>query len=296
MRILLALDGSPSSIVARDLVATLPWPAGTLIRVLSAFHTPMDWTGGVGSTMDWIGDASKALRADIQQRLQELSEPLVRAGRDVEHEVVEARAAAAISADARDHDADLIVVGSRGRGPIGSMLLGSVAAEVAAGAPCPVLVARRPKVTRMVVATDGSDLAHTIPDRLASWGAFHGIPADAVAVSIPNTPAFELVVGLYTLGDEKLATKRRELHAQYAQDAERMAERLTRLGIPTTPHLRAGDPAHQILEVAKEIGADLIVTGTRGLGTLDRLLLGSVARNVLIHAGASVLVIRPRAS
>lgn len=39
MRILLALDGSPSSIVARDLVAGLAWPAETSVDVLSAFHT-----------------------------------------------------------------------------------------------------------------------------------------------------------------------------------------------------------------------------------------------------------------
>jgi nucleotide-binding universal stress UspA family protein len=39
-------------------------------------------------------------------------------------------------------------------------------------------------------------------------------------------------------------------------------------------------------------GADLIIAGSRALGALDRLLLGSVARNVLIHAHCSVLIVR----
>lgn len=295
MRILLALDGSPGSVVARDLVAALPWPAGATILLLSSYDAPADWTATRGSTTDWMHETSEAVRGEMQEQLKELGKPLVREDRDVETEVVDGRAADAISAAARAHDVDLVVLGSRGRGPIGSMLLGSVAIEVAHRAPCPVLVARHPRVTRMVVATDGSEIAKAIPERLASWEVFGGIPAAAVAVSIPNSPAFELIVSLYTLGDERLAAKRKELHARYAQDAEELAAHLTRLDIPAEAHFRAGDPADEILQVASETHADLVVTGTRGLGAVERLLLGSVARNVLLHSRASVLVMRPEA-
>jgi hypothetical protein len=50
MRILLALDGSPSSVAALELIQSLPWPAGTFIRVLGAYHVPIDWTGGFGDS------------------------------------------------------------------------------------------------------------------------------------------------------------------------------------------------------------------------------------------------------
>ena len=50
MRVLLALDGSESSINARDLVAGVPWPTGTAISVVSAYELPIDWTGAVGSS------------------------------------------------------------------------------------------------------------------------------------------------------------------------------------------------------------------------------------------------------
>ncbi len=292
MRIMLALDGSPGSVVARDLVAVLPWPAGATMLLLSAFDAPADWTPTRGSTNYWMQGTTQAVRGEMHEQLRELGKPLVREDRDVEHEVVEGRAADAISAAARERGVDLIVMGSRGHGPIGSMLLGSVAAEVAAHAPCPVLVARQPRVTRTVVATDGSEMARSIPERLASWQVFRGIPAAAVAVSIPNTAAFELAVSLYTLGDEKLAAMRKELRAQCARDAEQLAEHLTQLEIPAEAHVRAGDPAHEILQVASDTQADLVVTGTRGLGAFNRQLLGSVARNALLHARASVLVMR----
>lgn len=292
MRIMLALDGSPGSVVARDLVAALPLPAGAIMLLLTAFDAPADWTPTRGSTDYWMRGTSEAVRGEMHEQLRELGKPLVREDREVEHEVVEGRAADAISAAAREHGVDLIVMGSRGRGPIGTMLLGSVAAEVAAQAPCPVLVARHPRVTRMVVATDGSEVARAIPGRLASWQVFDGIPAAAVAVSITNTPALELVVSPYALGDERIAAKRKELHAQYARDAEELAEVLTQVNIPAEAHVRAGDPAHEILQVASDTQSDLVVTGTRGLNAFDRLLLGSVARNVLLHTRASVLVMR----
>ena len=293
MRILLALDGSPQGLVARDLVASLSWPPDTTIRLIAAYQTPVDWTGGLGSTMDWVGDAEDAMREELTGQLEAASAPLAERGWTIEREVAGDRPASAIVDAAKRWGADLIAMGSRGRGPLRAMLLGSVAGEVSSHAHCPVLVARHPSVTRLVVATDGSDIANQIPERLGAWGVFAGTPADAVAVSIPDSPAFELIVGLYTLGDERLADKRERLRARYRADVERITKQLDEVGIPTTSHLRSGDPAHEILAVAAQRGADLVVTGSRGLGALDRLLLGSVARNILTHAKASVLIVRP---
>ncbi|HEX2884675.1 MAG TPA: universal stress protein [Candidatus Limnocylindria bacterium] len=295
MRILLALDGSQPSLIARDLLTSLPWRTDTTVHLLAAYQTPIDWTGGLGSTMDWVGDAEDAMRDELTGSLSEAAAPIRERGWSVEQEVVGDRPGSAIVDAAERLGVDLIVMGSRGRGPLRSMLLGSVAGEVTSHAHCPVLVARQSQVTRMLVATDGSDIANAIPDRLAEWGVFDGLPTEAVAVSIPDSAGFELIVGLYTLGDERLAEKRHELRERYRSDVEKLTRRLTELGMPATSHLRSGDPAHEVLAVAEERGVDLVVTGSRGLGTLDRLLLGSVARNLLTHARASVLVVRPPA-
>lgn len=291
MNILLALDGSPSSLVARDLVAALPWPEGTTVHLLAAYQTPVDWSAGLGPA-EWIGEVDQATRAELADLLEDAAAPLSERGLVVERHVVAGRPATEIVAAAVELGAELVVMGSRGRGRLRSMLLGSVAGEVTAHASCPVLVARRPTVSRMVVATDGSAAAELIPHCLATLGALRGVAADVVSVSIPDTPTFELIVGLYTLGDERLAQQRQELRRQFTLAAERMAAALTAVGVPATVHVRAGDPAHEILAVAREREADLIVTASRGLSALDRLLLGSVARNVLHHATASVLVVR----
>jgi nucleotide-binding universal stress UspA family protein len=292
MKVLIAIDGSPGSITARDLAASLRWPADTHFTLLAAYGVPIDWTGGVGSTMDWIGDVEDATRDALADRLRELAGPLEQRGWTVDRQTARGRPASAIIDAARHLGADLVVTGSRGRGALRSMLLGSVANEVASGAPCPVLVARRPSVARLLVATDGSTSARDIPDVLAAMGVFGALPVDVMSVSIPDHPGFETVVTLYTLGNERLAEQRRELRRQSARDAKQMADRLAEIGLRPTHHVRAGDPATEIIGLAEEREADLVVTGTRGLSGVARLLLGSVARNVLTHARCSVLIVR----
>lgn len=173
------------------------------------------------------------------------------------------------------------------------MLLGSVSAEVADAARQSVLVARAGGVSRLLVATDGSECAAAMPDVLAGWQALRGVPAVAVSVAPINSPAFELMVSLYTLGSEPAEPRREELLAQFRANAESMARRLSDVGIPATAEVRAGDAADEIVKAAAERQADLIVTGLRSLRGMDRLLLGSVARNVLQHAHGSVLIVRP---
>ena len=64
--------------------------------------------------------------------------------------------------------------------------------------------------------------------------------------------------------------------------------------VSCSTELHAGDPADVICRRARELDADLIVVGSRGLGTLDRFLLGSVSAAVAQRAPCSVLVVRPR--
>jgi nucleotide-binding universal stress UspA family protein len=292
MRVVLALDGSASSLVARDLAVGLSWPAETTVHVVAAYQVPIDWTGGVGSTMDWVGDVEDAIRDRVVDELRTHAAPLIDRGLNVEQHAARGRAADTIAEVATRIGADLIITGSRGRSQLAAMLLGSVATEVATHAPCPVLVARRATASRLLVATDGSALANAIPKLLARWGIFRGSHADVVAVSVPDGPAFELMVNLYTLGDDRLTGLRDETAKKVQRDAAAMATSMAGIGMPASAHVRNGDPAHEILGAAEECASDLIVMGSRGLGTLERLLLGSVARNVLIHARCSVLTVR----
>ena len=74
--------------------------------------------------------------------------------------------------------------------------------------------------------------------------------------------------------------------------ARQMADEMMELGWHTAAVARVGDPGRKIVDVGREWGADLIVTGSRGVGTLERLVRGSVAHDVVLHARTSVLVVR----
>ena len=63
-------------------------------------------------------------------------------------------------------------------------------------------------------------------------------------------------------------------------------------GVRVEPCLAEGEPASMIVQVARETGADLIVMGTHGRGGLMRVLLGSVAEDVLRHAPCPVLTVK----
>jgi len=84
-----------------------------------------------------------------------------------------------------------------------------------------------------------------------------------------------------------------ERHQQLATAVDDAVATLRRAGSIADGEVREGDPSDQLMRASKARGADLIVVGTRGLRGLGRLLLGSVARNVLLHTSASVLIVRP---
>ena len=63
-------------------------------------------------------------------------------------------------------------------------------------------------------------------------------------------------------------------------------------GVEVDTHPREGDPADAILDVAEEIGADLIVVGNKGMTGARRFLLGSVPNKISHHAPCSVYIVR----
>ncbi len=108
----------------------------------------------------------------------------------------------------------------------------------------------------------------------------------AVPVAAGFTPGlYDQVLDSYT----KSVDDARE---EVAQESRTAARRLADAGFEATPVVLAGDPAAEIVRfaIARETGT--IVMGTRGHTGLARLFLGSVARNVMLHAPCSVLIVR----
>jgi nucleotide-binding universal stress UspA family protein len=84
-------------------------------------------------------------------------------------------------------------------------------------------------------------------------------------------------------------------HVSAGEDvASQAAEALREAGVDVVVEVLEGPPAEAILKVAQVRGCDLVVMGTRGLGALTSLLLGSVSHRVLAHARVPVMIVRAK--
>ena len=113
VRILLAIDGSPSSIEARDLVASLSVPGGSSVTMLTAYDVPVAWFGeplAAGGAR--LAEAAEALRSEADATLVRLAAPFSSRDWSVDPRVVRGRASGVIVEAAADLAADLIVLGS----------------------------------------------------------------------------------------------------------------------------------------------------------------------------------------
>ena len=73
---------------------------------------------------------------------------------------------------------------------------------------------------------------------------------------------------------------------------EQSVGKLIKAGFTAEPLRPLGKPAEEIMKIASKHQADLIVMGAKGLGAIDRFLLGSVSTRVVQHSSCSVLVVR----
>ncbi|HVZ19948.1 MAG TPA: universal stress protein [Vicinamibacterales bacterium] len=144
-RILLAVDGSPSSVAAVQEVARCRLPKGSAVRVLTAIHSRVP----VGFDPAFASAAAHADDVNEQEgRAPEIQQAAVarlrrhRPELDVTTSIVDGVPKDVILREARAWHADRIVLGSHGYGALGRTFLGSTAAEVATQAPCSVVIAR----------------------------------------------------------------------------------------------------------------------------------------------------------
>lgn len=140
---------------------------------------------------------------------------------------------------------------------------------------------------RILLATDGSPDAALAARRAAGLAKAFGSELHVVHVVPVSDP--------YYLADEDVEGP--SLYEEDEKQARRLLDReVARIegmgaGVEKA-HLKIGEPDAEIVALGEEIDADTIVLGSRGLGPLARMPVGSVARSVVSHAHCPVLVVR----
>lgn len=201
-----------------------------------------------------------------------------------------------VSAAAKQCNADLIVVGATGSGPLAAELLGSTADRVLRQAPCPVLIVRGELAVpprRVLAAVDLSTL---------SGDAFRcGLHLLSQIAGREETG----VRAVYALSFLDAVAQHARPGGPPLDQAEKSAAcELRRFVLENRPDasfhvdtaVLPGEARMEILDELAEHPVDLLILGTHGHGGMDRLVIGSVASTVVRKAPCSVLVVSPEAA
>ena len=140
---------------------------------------------------------------------------------------------------------------------------------------------------KLLVATDGSDNANRVIDHVIKQAGRYREPVEVHLLNV-QLPLAGVNI--------KLFISREDLNAYYHDESmaalKSGREKLDAAGIKHTFHIGVGGPAEVIVQYAEDKQCEQIVMGSRGLGTVSNLVLGSVATKVISLAKVPVLLVK----
>lgn len=279
-------DFSPHSDAALERAAWLAKKTGARIHLLHACAFPVHGLAPYEAVVP--AGTWDAVREGAITALEELRARIAGGGIDASAEVSDHLPGTAIEEVAKSCGAELIVMGTHGRTGVSHALLGSVAERTLRTSECPVMAVKESQggpIAKILIATDFSDHAERAVDAGADW-------AKKLGAELHVAHAFDLPITVITpyevaIPDSLLHEARKEARRKLDATAERLSGR----GVQATAHLLEVPAAPALADCARDVGADLLVLGTRGNTGLKHLLLGSVAERTLREAPCSVLVV-----
>jgi nucleotide-binding universal stress UspA family protein len=282
--VVVGVDGSPAALGAVRMAAVEADRRNRPLRVVHAFIWPLLHISGAPPDG---GPPGSGLR---QQAHRFVDEAVAQARATVPDlavtgEIIDGGSAAVLLGESVT--AALVVVGDRGLGGFTSLLVGSVAIQVAGYADCPVLVVRGSDRTTgpVVVGVDGSELSRRAVQVAAEQAAWRGTGLRAVhAYRHPASTGPGDMQPLVHDEDALRGEEERVLAESLAWLAERYPQ------VPVTSQVVHARPGPALTDASRQ--AQLLVVGARGRGELSGLLLGSVSQSVLHHADCPVVVVR----
>ncbi len=287
MKVIVAYDGSESADAAIDDLRSAGLPGGAWIKVLSVVESWLPPASGleIAEHVDH-DDEYTALAMRAVTRLRSMNPEW-----EVDVELSAGSPATAIIEQADEWKPDLIVVGSHGRSAAGRFFFGSVSQKVLHEAHCSVRVSRgrveEPDTpVRLLVAVDGSKGSEAAVRSVAARDWPRGSEARVVnAAWIAPSSAFSSASGQFI--NWFIAENAR---IKVAVDAA--VARLDAAGLKSEAVVKEGSPKEVLIGEAESWGADCIFLGARGMGRIERFLIGSVSSAVAARAHCSVEVAR----
>jgi len=291
MKVLVSLDGAPSSQNALRAVGERPWPAETEFTVISVVDSFV--TADLPALVKGAENAAEDIVAKAAKTLEER-------GLKVKTAVPHGYPAPAILETATSLGADLVMVGSHGVYAVPRFLLGSTALRVVRNAPCAVEIVRCNKhrftgpavrALKILLATDGGACSLNAAKFVAQrpWPA--GTEVRVMCVPEAVKPLLENQIATAVAWEELLEMRRAQ--ARDAVDVTSKVFAGSRLTVHTDVPAPLWGPKAAILEEAENWPADMIVLGSHGRQGFERFWMGSVSEAVALNAPCSVEVVRP---
>src|SRR5690606_4223332 len=208
---------------------------------------------------------------------------------DIVHELLKnGHPAEAILAYARDHEIDLIVMGTHGRRGLRRWILGSVTEEVLHEAPCPVLAVRPDEdpapISHILVPADFSEASGKALAPAINLASLYD--ADLTLLFVAED-CYGSTFSDYGLPGFMLFRLFPQITAQATEALRRMDEETLGPEVPTTYLVRSGQAHRTIVSVANETQAGLVMMATQGLGQMHGII-GSVTDRVVRTAPCPV--------
>lgn len=287
-KILCPLDFSEYSAKAYDYAQSLAQHYGARL-LLQHVVQPLTSTYPYYAFPDSINEVFWNLDAHAEKKLTEFATEHQANGLHTERFVHSGTVTDCVLEFAEKEGVDMIVMGTHGRHGFDRLTMGSVTEKILRKARCPVLVVRNP-AHDFVHPGDSSEPVHLRRILFCTDFSEHSSRALAYALSLAMEYNAELSM-LHVLED---LPDNKNLEGTVAEFTRRLEEPVpedARNWCKVRSVVRIGKPYQQILQVALETEADLVIMGVRGRNAVDLALFGSTAHRVIQLGTCPVLAV-----